>query len=266
MTARPARSRRPAASARVIEEWQRRIVAEYRSAAITQHLTLWLTQIGASTDLILEGLRIAEDELVHARLSHEVVVAAGGAAGPLPLARAELGLHAGADEALEHSVLRACVGVFCLGETVAVPLFKELRAACTVPVARRALDRILRDEVRHRDFGWTLLTWLLATPHGPALREQLERELPDLFGAVQQSYAAIAPETKAETEPEPEPEPEMDPRERAWGLMPPALYRSAVERTFVRDYLPRFTRLQIDPTAAWQRSRELHLSVVAADR
>lgn len=259
MTARPARSRRPAASARVIEEWQRRIVAEYRSAAITQHLTLWLTQIGASTDLILEGLRIAEDELVHARLSQEVVVAAGGAAGPLPLDRAELGLPTGEGEALEHSVLRACVGIFCLGETVAVPLFKELRAACTVTVARRALDRILRDEVRHRDFGWALLTWLLATPHAPALREQLERELPGLFGVVQRSYAAIEPE------PVTEPEPEMDPAERAWGLMPPALYRSAVERTFERDYLPRFTRLQIDPTAAWQHSREL-LPSPAADR
>lgn len=253
MTARPARSRRPAASARVIEEWQRRIAAEYRSAAITQHLTLWLTQIGASTDLILEGLRIAEDELEHARLSHEVVVAAGGAAGPLPLDRAELGLQAGEGEALEHSVLRACVGIFCLGETVAVPLFKELRAACTVTVARRALDRILRDEVRHRDFGWALLTWLLATPHAPALREQLERELPGLFGVVQSSYADVAPET------------EMDPAERAWGLMPPALYRSAVERTFERDYLPRFTRLQIDPTAAWQHSRE-QLAARTADR
>lgn len=255
MTARPARSRRPAASTRVIEEWQRRIAAEYRSAAITQHLTLWLTRIGAPEALIVEGLRIAEDELVHARLSHEVVVAAGGAAGPLPLDRAQLGLHAGEDEVLEHSVLRACVGIFCLGETVAVPLFKELRAACTVAVARRALDRILRDEVRHRDFGWTLLTWLLATPHGPALREQIEHELPGLFGVVQSSYAATETET----------EPAMDPDERAWGLMPSALYRSAVERTFERDYLPRFTRLQIDPTAAWLHSRDL-LQGPAPDR
>lgn len=251
MTARPARSRRPPASARVIEEWQRRIAAEYRSAAITQQLTLWLTQIGASLELILEGLRIAEDELTHARLSHQVVTAAGGATEPLPLDRTALSLPVAEGEALEHSVLRACVGIFCLGETVAVPLFKELRAGCTVGVARRALDRILRDEVRHRDFGWALLTWLLGTPHAPALREQLERELPDLFGGIHRSYAASAPET----EPETEPESEMDPAERAWGLMPPALYHRAVERTFERDYLPRFTRLQIDPTAAWHHSR-----------
>lgn len=254
MTARPTRSRRPAASARVIEEWQRRIHAEYRSLAITQHLGLWLTQIGASPDLIREGLRIADDELAHAELSHQVVVAAGGTAAPLLLDRTELGLSIHGDEAREASVLRACVGIFCLGETVAVPLFKELRSGCTVAVARRALDRILRDEVRHRDFGWALLAWLLGTPHAEALREQLERELPDLFSGVHTSYAS--PGTR--------PEEEMDPADRAWGLMPTALYRTTVERTFERDYLPRFTRLQIDPTPAWQRSRELSLSAALA--
>lgn len=255
MTARPARSRRPSASERVIEEWQRRIHAEYRSLAITQHLTLWLTQIGASPDLIREGLRIADDELAHAQLSHQVVIAAGGTVAPLPLERTELGLSVHDDEALEASVLRAGVGIFCLGETVAVPLFKELRAGCTVAVARRALDRILRDEVRHRDFGWALLAWLLGTPHAPALRQQIDRELPALFSGVHTSYAS----------PGTSPEEEMDPADRAWGLMPTALYRSTVERTFERDYLPRFTRLQIDPTPAWQRSRELSLGAALAE-
>ena len=42
-------------------------------------------------------------------------------------------------------MLRASVEIFCLGETLAVPLFKELREQCTVPVARRALDCILRE-------------------------------------------------------------------------------------------------------------------------
>ena len=250
------RARRPAASARVVEEWQRPIAVDYRSAAITQHLTLLLTQIGASPDLILAGLRIAEDELAHARLSHQVVVAADRSAAPLPLDRGELGLQLQDGEALEHSVLRACVGIFCLGETVAVPLFKELRAGCTVAVARRALDRILRDEVRHRDFGWTLLAWLLATPHAPVLRQQLLGELAGLFGSVRASYGAIPSELDIELDVE------MDPADRAWGLMPPALYRSALERTFERDYLPRFTRLQIDPTPAWKRSLELYESPV----
>src|SRR3954466_3655923 len=62
----------------VRSEWLRRVEAEYRSAAVTQHLTLWLIQIGASPDLAILGLRIVKDELSHARLSHVTYLAAGG--------------------------------------------------------------------------------------------------------------------------------------------------------------------------------------------
>src|SRR5690242_6190589 len=145
------RTKQPASDA-VRGEWLRRVEAEYRSAAITQHLTLWLLQIGASPDLVRAGLRIAADEIDHAELSHEVFQDAGGTAAPA-LARESLELRRTPGAPLEHDVARIGVEVFCLGETVAVPLFRELRAECTVPGARRALDRILRDEVRHRDFG-----------------------------------------------------------------------------------------------------------------
>ena len=120
MIGRPARARRPAASARVVQEWQRRIAAEYRSAAITQHLTLLLTQIGASPDLILAGLRIAEDELAHARLSHQVVVAADRSAAPLPLDRGELGLQLQA-EALVHGTEKS------LSENESIPAVAAIK-------------------------------------------------------------------------------------------------------------------------------------------
>src|SRR5262249_30992454 len=158
-------------------EWLRRVEAEYRSAAVTQHLTLWLIQIGASPDLLRAGLRIVRDELAHAEMSHRAYRAAGGEGGP-ELARESLELPRtsaqtrGDGEAapLEDDVTRVCVDVFCLGETVAVRLFKELRQRSEVPAARRVLDRVLRDEVRHRDFGWALLGWLLESPaHGARL-------------------------------------------------------------------------------------------------
>lgn len=246
---RARRPRRPAASPRATDEWQRRIAAEYGSAALTQHLTLWLTQIGASPDLILAGLDIAADEIAHAQLSHAVATAALASRRlsgppPVPLDREGLGLLAPDGEPLEHAVLHTCVGSFCLGETVAVPLFKEMRAGCTVQVARRALDRILRDEVRHRDFGWALLGWLLGTAHGPSLRAQTERELPELFRGLRAAYGNHPDVT------------EMSPADRAWGLMPGALYAAALERTFERDYRPRFARLGIDAAPAWEQSRQ----------
>lgn len=240
------RARKLASSGAVRTEWLRRVEAEYRSAAIAQHLTLWLIQIGASPDLVRAGLRIVADEITHAEMSHRVYVTAGGAESP-HLVRESLGLARHEDVPLEHDVVRAAVEVFCLGETVAVPLFKELRESCTVPVARRALDRILRDEVRHRDFGWALFGWLLEHPAPPAadeLRAIVAAELPHWFRRLRASYA---PPSSRE-------EPAMSAADRAWGLMPISLYRAAIDKAFTRDWKPRFERLGIDAHAAWTSS------------
>jgi len=248
MTTRRTRSA-PLASEAVRAEWLRRVEAEYRSAAITQHLTLWLIQIGASPDLVRAGMRIAGDEIVHASMSHRVFAAAGGEGGPR-LARETLELHRHRGEPLEHDVARVGVEIFCLGETVAVPLFKELRAPCSVPAARRALDRILRDEVRHRDFGWTLLGWLLDHPMAPDLRRVIEGELPSWFRRLRASYAPPAPPAS----PPGDAERAMTPEERAWGLMPVSLYRAAVDKALTRDWIPRFAEVGIDARVAWARS------------
>jgi hypothetical protein len=237
----PVRRRPGAASDAVRNEWFRRVQAEYRSAAITQHLGLWLIQIGAPPALIADAGRIVRDEMIHAEKSHAVFVAARGSGAP-PLLRESLALSQ-SREPLEHDVLRAGVEVFCLGETVAVRLFKRMRQDCTKPVARRALDRILRDEVRHRQFGWTLLEWQLSTEHAAALRALLAKELDGMLRRVRSSYApgARAPSRR------PPPFAEAD---RAWGLMPLGEYAAAVEETFERDYAPRFAGLGIDVRTA----------------
>lgn len=216
------------ATERVREEWRARIAAEYTSAAITQQLVLWLIQAGAPPDLLEAGLAIVADELAHSRLSHEVYVAAGGTLPPA-IDRDQLGL-ARTSKQLEHDILRAAVRVFCLGETVAVPLFSHLRAECTEPVARAALDRILRDEVRHRDFGWDLLDWLSTVIDAPAL---VQPELPTMMRELEASYGADNPVVA-------EDDGDMTPEERAWGLAPPRDYAAILAETLVKDYRPRF--------------------------
>lgn len=214
---------------------------EYRSSAIAQNLTLWLTQIGASPDLVHAGLRIGDDEMVHSEMSHGVLEAAGGDA-PAPIARETLELARTPGEPLEHDVTRVAVRVFCLGETVAVPLFRRMRDGCTVPVARRTLDRVLRDEVRHRDFGWSLLAWLLEHSIARALRELTKASLPADFARLRGAYGASPQLT------------EIDAKDRAWGLMSPSEYASATERTLERDWIPRFGKLGIDARRAWSAS------------
>lgn len=229
-------SRKPIATARVRTEWQRRIGVEYHSAAISQHLGLWLIQMGASPDLVRLSARIVDDELLHAELAAKVTLAAGGE--PTVLDRATLTLKRDASLPLEHDVLRACLGTFCLGETVAVPLFAALRGPCTVPVARRALDRILRDEVRHRDFGWTLLGWLLEQPSGAELRSRVTRELPAYLATLRATYDVAGHGDDA-----------CDEGERAWGIMPRGAYRDVLRASIKRGFLPRFAKLGIDARA-----------------
>jgi 1,2-phenylacetyl-CoA epoxidase catalytic subunit len=161
-------------------------------------------------------------------MSHEVYTAAGGTAPPA-IDRDQLGLaRAGA---LEDDILRAAVRVFCLGETVAVPLFSHLREACTEPTARAALDRILRDEVRHRDFGWDLLDWLVDVD--PTVSARVTAALPAMFSELAESYgmgnAVVAEDDGA-----------MTAADRAWGLAPPRDYAEILARTVERDYRPRF--------------------------
>lgn len=226
----------------VREEWRCRVQAEYTSAAITQHLGLWLIQLGASPDLIKASLRIVTDELEHARLSHLAYVRAGGTASP-GLAQERLQLRRREGASLQADVTRVTLSAFCLGETVAVPLFKRLRDGCTVPVARRVLTRVLKDEVRHRDFGWTLLDWLLEQPYAEEVRGVTRAELPQMLGYLATQYGYFAAPTLEG----------LSPAERAWGLMKVAEYGAIVQRTFTRDWLPRFTKRGVDAESAWRQ-------------
>jgi hypothetical protein len=229
-----ARRTRERPSDLVRHEWAGRVEAEYRSAAVTQETVLWLIQIGASPDLIRAGLRIVDDELVHAEMARKVWLAAGGD-GPLHLDRRSLGLTR-RHEALEQDVLSAIVSVFCLGETVAVRLFSNLRRGTTVPVARRALDRVLEDEVRHRDFGWLALEWLLTRPDADELRALVRGRLPRWLDELEHNYGdELRDGIEAVTD-----------VERSWGIAPWREYAAILHRTHERDYRPRFAKLGID--------------------
>lgn len=233
----------PAADDSVRQEWLRRIEAEYRSGAHAQHLTLWLMQLAAPPELIELGLGVVRDELKHAELSAEVYQAAGGTDLP-DLPRESLALVRTPGLHLEHDVLRVTVEMFCLGETVAVRLFGRLRDASGVRVARGALDQILRDEVSHREFGWTVLAWLLSTPMAPDFRRALQDELPAMLQRVRNSYgglllARVGAERVARLSAT------FSDAARSWGIMPVAEYLAAVDEAFARDYAPRFATLGV---------------------
>lgn len=234
----------PSASRRVGIEWLRRVEAEYTSAAITAQLVQWLIRLGVSPDLIRDGLRIIDDELEHASLSHAAATEAGVDERPT-LVQERLGLRRRPDRPLLVDAALQSVEVFCLGETVAVPLFVAMREACTAPVARRALDRIVRDEVRHRDFGWSLLGWLVET-HGDDMRRLVAEALPDMFTRLRKSYGQSDYTMRVD---------EPDQTDARWGLIPSPRYHEILLRTLERDYVPRFRKVDIDAREAWNRGR-----------
>ena len=226
------------AKAQAAEEWRRRVIAEYNSAGITHSLVGWLLRLGASPTLLHEGVRIIDDELVHAEMAFAVLCEAGENAASVHLGAGLLGLAPDPAHTLLEQVCVHGVRTFCLGETVAVRLFKRLREGATVDSARSALDRVLTDEVRHRDFGWLLLEWLAQRPEWPALAQLIRTRLPDWLRDLYDSYAPEGPSAA------------FDPALRAWGLMPPDEYRAALLETIERDYVPRFAEYGIDAQAA----------------
>ena len=126
--------------------------------------------------------------------------------------------------------------VFCLGETVAVPLFGHLREPCTEPAARAALDRILRDEVRHRDFGWDLLDWLLALDED-GVAAAVTAQLPAMLAELDADYGLPGDDPEGERGAAPA---TLDDADRAWGLAAPRDYAEILARTRDRDFRPRF--------------------------
>ena len=189
----------------VREEWGRRVVAEYRSAAHTHALVGWMIELGLSPDLIRMGLRIVDDELRHAELSAEVLHAAGGALSQ-PVDRATLVPPRA--EPLDEALTLANLELFCLGETVAVPLFRRMLLGTTRPVARRVIRTIVADEARHRRFGWLLHGELTRGEAGSGRRVGVAQMLPRLLGRVREAYGLGRSL-------------ELAPELRAWGLLAP---------------------------------------------
>ncbi len=210
------------------QEWARRVQAEYCSALLTQEITLQLMRLGAPPDLVRDGMRIAEEELSHAEMSLEVFRQAGGEGTPTVDTSAAL-LEQGD---LFTSTLSSILRIFCLGETVAVPLFANLRQHCKKDFASEVFDQILRDEVGHRQFGWDVLDWFIATVGEEQVKEVAESVLPAHLAAMHESYSGGADH-------------HFDNEARVWGLAPPSEYSEILDKTVATEYIPRFAARNI---------------------
>lgn len=215
------------ASDRVRREWANRVEAEYRSSALTAQLLHRLIVLGVSPDTLATAQRVVSDELAHAEISREVLLAAGGSSAQVRINRRTLELPDVSGTSLEQSTLRLCGRLFCCGETVAVPLFRALREGATVEPAAAALDRILADEAVHRAFGWDLLDELIEIG-GEPVRAAAQQWVGGWVDGLRRGY--------------PEGSDACEPADRAWGLMSVHEY-AIIREACIRDtILPWFAR------------------------
>ena len=59
------------------------------------------------------------------------------------------------------NILFSTIELFCIGETTAIALFRLFRGYAKEPIAHSTLTTILADEVRHSQFGWTVLAEII---------------------------------------------------------------------------------------------------------
>jgi len=150
------------ASERVQLQWQRRVSAEYGSAAIASQLLHWLIQLGVSPDLLYQCQEVVREELMHTDLSREVYLAAGGGDQAIFIHPQQLVIPHAEGEELIYRALEFTADFFCCGETVAAPLFRAMVEGTTIDIAKKSLMRIVKDEEGHGEFGWELLEELLS--------------------------------------------------------------------------------------------------------
>lgn len=212
-------------SPRVLVEWARRAEAEYRSAAVTAQILAWGVAVGLPAELLHTTARVVKDELDHAALSREALIALGGTDAPLDLEVGALLLPPSEGVLTDLSV--AVLGELCLGETLAVPYFAEMRRRARHPAVLPVLDRVLVDEAVHRALGWSLLDALIALE--PGVRALAGERLPSLLARFR-GYQ------------DPPGAPPLTEDERGCGLLDNAEYGAIFARTWDEDLAPRLAR------------------------
>jgi hypothetical protein len=187
---------------------------------------------GAPDGLLRVAHRIVSDELDHANLCHDALVALGGAEESVDVAP-KLRPGPRSIEQLLPSVLRTVLKTFCFGETLAVPFFAEMRKGAQGP-ARSVLDRIVRDEAVHSKFGWDSLDWLLEQGDD-GLRAGIATGIPALI----QLFDTVYGQRRAA---------DLTPAELEAGLLSAPRYRALYWQTVESTILPRLAARGIRPT------------------
>ncbi len=235
----------PHVLSRLVTQWRQRQGLEHRSSMVFTQLGVQLFEANAAPELTAVMLRMAQDELRHARRC-EVVRAALGDSSPLaadptvlPLAR-----HEGTSP--RERALRNVLYTTCCSELVACARFVATLDVLKDAFLAEHVRALLADEVLHGQFGFHYLVleadWLRESPAAVA---STNRFLTHAFHVLEQELGM------------PGDWPAVGPEERAWGLEDAETARALFFETIEAAVLPGLDAAGLDATGAWRRRGHL---------
>lgn len=218
----------PVEKKRIVKIWSGRVQAEYASAAISSELLHGLIRLGLSPTTLSLCHQIVADEFLHADLSRNVFLLAGGEEdAQIEIHPDQLCIQNAKNENLYVRLLDFVAEFFCCGETVAAPLFEEMLKSSKIPLVQKTLTRILKDEERHGDFGWITVEELLAFG-GAEAHEYLASRIDGFISRIVTAY-----DTKFD----------VSEVEQAWGLLSGAGHHGIVKNVARKVLVPKFESL-----------------------
>lgn len=232
---------------RIQQFWFSQAKAEYSSAAIASDFAHALCCAGVVPELVRQSLQIAQDELVHAQMAYQVAQMSG-VTTPISLEGMQLGIVA-TNASLQENLLETLIVFFCLGETVAVPLFAAMKNKNQQEQVLATYTRILQDEPRHSSFGWLCLAWI--DQNWPDARAKIPTFFYKGLSSIASQYYCVNDETS-----------ELTILEKYWGMLPPLRYAEIFENTILSLYNRHLEPYQINVTEVW-REIQRNLNKVA---
>lgn len=232
----------PRAIEGAVSLWRRRMVIEHHSAAVWSNLLPQLIAAGATLEFKLAALRAAQDELHHAAICAEVLVALGAE----PAAETSLELRPlpeHRDCGPMERVLRNAIFIGCMAETVAVALTSEERQLASQPFISAMLDQVHADETTHGRFGWAILAAELPKLSDEG-RRAVEAYLPHAFAHLERDLFEKIPAM-------PEPEPELAAELAALGVSENNAARTLIVQTIEGVIVPQLEDHGLAAAAAW---------------
>ncbi|MCB9596241.1 MAG: ferritin-like domain-containing protein [Sandaracinaceae bacterium] len=228
----------PASVAEARARWKKRMVDEYTSTTVFSALVAQVVEANASIDASAVALKMAADELRHAEICGQVVVALGGSSR----ARREttvrpIAVHpsCGPEERALRNVLTTC-----LSEMYSIAFFVASLDRMEDPYLRAVTRELLTDEVLHGRFGFYYLEgcgdWLASRPD---VRASVSRYLRYVFAVCEREFVR-------------EPRARAGADDDALGLVPSDLARDVFLDTMESAVAPGLERFGLDATRAWR--------------